>query len=85
MTEQLDLLSYQPTAEELTPPVAPDNIQPANPHLVAWWQGQADFYLRLMAKLAPKAAQKAHLKHEINRLHNLRSQALERLKNLGEN
>lgn len=84
-TDQLSLLDLTPEPElaSLPLPVPAVDIQAHvnTPPEVAYWQAQADFYLRLMSKLASKAIEKPHLRHEISRLHALRQQALENSKN----
>lgn len=71
---QLDLLSYQPTPEEMAIP-APQP-QPVNRHALAWQEAKADFYLRLMNRFMRGSLPQQIKRHEIERLHQLRQQAL---------
>lgn len=77
---QLDLLSYQLTAEELPASPPPPPPIPPNPHARHWQQTKADLYLRLMARfMNGSLCSQAVRRHEIERLHQLRQQALAQL------
>lgn len=85
MNEQLDLLSYQLSPEEVgcteATPIAP--LPAPNAHAIAYWEVGAAVYLRLMNNLMKGDRLPAHVKrHEISRLHELREQALAKVKEL---
>lgn len=81
---QLDLLTYQPTPEEITaPPPQPPPPKPPNPHAIAWQETKAAFYLQTMNRLMSSTqCSQATRRHEIQRLHHLREQALAEIRRL---
>lgn len=91
MLNQLSLLDYVPTPEEMQPPAiaeqAPEPIAPpstANQHAIAWHEAKAAYLLSMIARfMAGTLCDRAIRQHEITRLHQLRQQALQRVKELG--
>ncbi|MBW4661013.1 MAG: hypothetical protein KME15_20240 [Drouetiella hepatica Uher 2000/2452] len=82
---QLDLLTYQPSPEEMTiaanpsSPVAP----PANQHAIAWQEAKAAYYLRLMSRFVGTGRLSTEVnQREISRLFAMRLAALEELRRL---
>lgn len=87
--EQLDLFSWQPPPELMTiePVVEPEPELPPEPPPpklsasgLAWWQGNAAYYLRIMLKIQASSSLPLQAKQaEIQRLHELRTIALNKL------
>lgn len=83
---QLDLLSYQLTAEELAEPepvsvaVPPAPAWKVNQNAIDWYEAKVLHCLKLMNRFMRLG--KPWCKYEILRLDELRQQALERLKEL---
>jgi hypothetical protein len=72
---QLDLLTYQPTAEEMASPTP--KPQPVNLHAIAWQETKAACYLSLMRRfMRGSLCSQAVRSHEIERLHQLRQECL---------
>ncbi|MDX2215468.1 MAG: hypothetical protein SFY66_19550 [Oculatellaceae cyanobacterium bins.114] len=81
---QLDLLSYALTPEEAAE-TPPQPKSPINRHEIAFYEAKASVYLRFMNNIMASSRLLPHVKrHEIIRLHQLRSQALARVKELEE-
>jgi hypothetical protein len=77
--QQLDLLNYVPSAQEMA--IAYDLEPPKNinHHVVAHWQRCADVYLSLMGRIARGDRLPQNVKrHEIGRLMAMRETALQR-------
>ena len=83
---QIDLLTYQPTAEEMAttePLPAPKPPKPASVRAMEWQQTKADFYLAMMNRFMNGAlCSQVVRRHEIQRLHQLREAALAEIRRL---
>lgn len=77
--QQLDLLSYQLTPEELVGdglPQAPRQASAPSPRTI-WHETKAGFYLRLMSRfMSGSLCSGVVRRHEIARLHELRQREL---------
>lgn len=77
---QIELLSYQPTAEEMAttePLPAPKPPKPASVRAMEWHSLRAAFYLALMNRfMSGSLCSQVVRRHEIQRLHQLREAAL---------
>lgn len=88
MNIQLNLLDLppieeEPPTEQAIAPVATLPLEPPNPHLMDWHQRRADLYLQLMGRIQQGRLSVEAKRHEINRLHQLRQQAIATLNQLG--
>lgn len=78
MRIQLDLLTYQPTPEEMAEP--PPQRQPVNQGALDWWNTKQLFYLKTMRVFMD--SNHPHKTTEITRLDALRQHALERIEEI---
>ncbi len=79
---QLNLLTYQPTAEEMATPTP--KPQPVNLHAIAWQETKAAFYLSLMRRfMYGSLCSQQVRRHEIERLHQMRQACLQAIQEGG--
>ncbi len=92
---QLDLLSYQLTPEELASPIDPQPLirSQLNRGAIEWLDAKQFYYLRLIGKFVEIGIQEkasgnadpvrqARRRHEIARLHQIRSDVLRQIEEL---
>jgi len=79
---QLDLLAYQPSAEEMKPPVSAlkPTAAPSHPHAIAFLESQAAHYLLLIQRFMDgRKCSKEVRFFEIERLAAMRQAVLENI------
>lgn len=81
--EQLSLLDYQPTAEEMQPPATEVKAIAPSPHAIAFLESQAAYYLQLIQRFMDgRKCSKEVRFNEMERLAAMRQAALEQIKTL---